>query len=216
MGQKIHPTAARLGINTTWSNFWSGDDKTYRNFTELYLAIDKLWKKYVDENLSEDINVQINMREIIIFVNTHKPNIIIGQKGANINKIQSQLQKGLEKLVPNFKKMKLNINLKIKDTAPETSAQIINSQINDALVAKKDYKRVVRALAKLAQEKGALGMRTRVKGRINGKAIASSTQLKFGSIPLHTLSVKVQKHVRHVYTKSGRIGISTVLALASN
>ena len=143
-------------------------------------------------------------------------NMIIGQKGSNINKIQAQLQKGLEKLIPNFKKMKLNINLKIKDTAPETSAQIINSQINDALVAKKDYKKVVRSLAKLAQEKGALGMRTRVKGRINGKAIASSTQLKFGSVPLHTLSVKVQKHVRHVYTKSGRIGITTILALAGN
>ena len=215
MGQKVHPEAVRLGINTTWSNFWSGDKKTYRNFTQLYLAVDKLWQTHVDENLYEDINVQINMREIVIFVNTHKPNVIIGHKGANINKTQSQLQKGLEKLVPGFKNMKLNINIKIKDTAPETSPAIINGQINDALVAKKDYKRVVRGLAKLAREKGALGMRTRVKGRINGKAIASCTQMKFGSIPLHTLSVKIKKHVRHVYTKSGRIGVTTILALAN-
>lgn len=216
MGQKVNPTAIRLGINTTWSNFWSTDKKTYRNSTELYLTVDRLWKKYVASNLYEDISVQINMREIVIFVTTHRPNVIIGQKGVNINKFQDQIQKGIVKILPEFKKMKLNINIKIKEVSPETSPVVMCEQINDALIAKRDYKKILKYLAVAAMQNGALGVKFVVSGRIGGRAIASSVMKKFGSIPLQTLSANIHQAQKHVLTKSGCCGVTCTIALASN
>lgn len=217
MGQKVNPTAVRLGINTNWSNFWSGDKKTYRNSTKLYLAVERLWKKNVDSSLYEDISVQINMREIIIFVNTHRPNLIIGQKGSNINKIQDKIQKGLLSVLPEFKKMNLNINIKIKEASPETSPAIIAHQIHDALMAKKDFKKTIKFLAESAMHNGgALGLMVRVSGRIGGRAIASSMMKKYGSIPLQSLNVKINQAQKHVLTKSGCCGVTCTIALASN
>jgi small subunit ribosomal protein S3 len=217
MGQKVHPTAFRLGINTTWSNFWSGDKKTYRTSTKLYLTVERLWQKYVDSSLYENISVQINMREIIIFVNTHKPNLVIGQKGSNINKIQSQIQKGLLKMIPEFKEMNLNINIKIKETSPEISPAIIAHQIHDALMAKKDFKKTIKFLAESAMYNGgALGLLVKVSGRIGGRAIASTVTKKYGSVPLQTLNVKINQAQKHVLTKSGCCGVTCLVALAGN
>ena len=216
MGQKVNPKAIRLGINETWSNLWSGDKKNYSKSTQLYLQVKRIWEKNVDANLYEDISVQINMREIVIFVRTHKAHIIIGQKGNNINKIQSQLISGLKKTVPWFKEMNLNVNIKIKETNAELSPGIIAHQIHDALMEKKDFKKTMKFLAEMALENGALGLLIRVSGRIGGKAIASSMLKKFGSVSLQTLNVKFKQAQKHVLTKSGCCGVTCIIALPHN
>jgi small subunit ribosomal protein S3 len=216
MGQKVHPKAIRLGINETWGNLWSGDKKTYNKSTQLYLEVKRIWEKNVNSSLYEEISVQINMREIVIFVSTHKPHIIIGQKGVNINKIQSQMINGLNRVIPGFKSMNLNINIKVKETNAEISPAIIAQQINDALMAKKDFKKTMKILAEIAMENGALGLLVKVAGRIGGKAIASTMLKKFGCIPLQSLNVKFKQAQKHVLTKSGCCGVTCIVALPNN
>jgi small subunit ribosomal protein S3 len=215
MGQKVDPYAIRIGINRTWGNFWYADKKNYRNYTEMYLTVERLWEKNVESNLYDSIAVQITMREIIIFVKTHRPSMIIGQKGVNINRIQSQIYNGLLKHLPNFKNSRLQVNIKIKEVTPETSPSVVCEQLKEALIAKKNYKNLIRYQAMAAMQNGCLGMQIIISGRINGVAIARTFMKKFGSVPLQTLMANINTSYKQVLTKSGCCGVKCLMALAN-
>lgn len=197
MGQKVHPYGFRLGVNRTWHSIWYAK-KDYAKLLEEDLAVKKeLKKKFAGAGVAA-IDVERAANKLKIIIHTSRPGIIIGRKGAEIDKLKGEIQRktGREVIV-NIQEIQ----------KPELSAQLQAEQIAQQLEKRIAFRRAMRKAVESAKRFGAQGIKVRVSGRLNGAEIARAEQYLEGRMPLHTLRADIDYGFAEAQTTYGVIGI---------
>ena len=203
MGQKTNPIGLRLGIIKGWDSNWFDE----RNFAGK-LQEDLVIRKYIRNRLQNagvsKIELERTSQKITLNINTARPGIVIGRKGAEVDKLKEELKR-----VTN-KEVQLNIN-EIK--RPELDARLIAENIARQLEAKISYRRVMKKAIMSAMRMGAEGVRVMCSGRIAGAEMARKEQYKDGRIPLHTLRADIDYARVTAHTTYGTIGVKVWVCL---
>ena len=197
MGQKVNPIGLRLGITRSWDSIWFAKEDYRKNLHEDIKIRGFLEKRFrnsalvrvVIERFPEKINVNLY---------TAKPGMIIGQKGANIEKVKEQIK--------TFSDKPININI-VEVKKPEVIAQAIAEVIATQIEQRMPFRRVMKAELRRAMRGGVEGIKITITGRLNGADMARVESYKDGRIPLHTLRAKIDLGFKEAKTTYGQIGV---------
>jgi len=201
VGQKVNPIGLRLGINKTWSSRWYVDPREYADTLHEDLKLRKLVLTMPETKGAEIAEVEIirHPQRITIVIHTARPGVIIGVKGANIEKIGSELQKHASK----------KVQIKIKEVRnPDNNAQLIAENIARQLLARRSFRKAMKQAISNAIKKGnAQGIKVRLSGRLGGAEMSRTEELKEGRVPLHTLRADIDYGFAEAHTTYGAIGV---------
>lgn len=200
MGQKVNPYGLRLGINKSWKSKWYVDPKEYASTLHEDLALRKMIAEAEETQGADiaDLEIIRHPQRITLIIHTGRPGVIIGAKGANIEKLGKKLQKLVGK----------KIQIKIKEIGrPETDAQLIAENVSRQLKARASFRRAIKMAVGNAIKAGVQGAKIRVSGRLGGAEIARTEQYKEGRIPLHTFRADIDYGATTTITTFGCIGI---------
>ena len=200
MGQKVNPIGFRLGVNKTWSSKWYVDPKEYAETLHEDLQLRKALMKCPEVQGAEISSIEISRKpqRVTVLISTSRPGVIIGAKGANIEKICEQLQKCSTK--------KVQVKIKSLEHA-EKDAQLIAQSVAKQIVGRIAYKRAMKNAVTKATAAGVQGIKIRVSGRLGGAEISRSEWVKEGRIPLHTLRSDIDYGFAVANTTFGAIGV---------
>ena len=197
MGQKTHPIGIRLGIIKTWNSKWFAR-KDYKEF----LHEDLMIQKYIKANLYNagvpKIEIERTGKKIKAAIHTARPGIIIGKKGAEVEK----LKKALEKLTGKV----LSIDIK-EVRKPELDAQLVAENIALQLEKRIAFRRAMKKSVASTMRFGALGIKVACSGRLAGAEIARDEWYREGRVPLHTFRSDIDYGTAEAKTTYGRIGV---------
>lgn len=202
MGQKVNPTGLRIGINKTWSSRWYVDPKEYVDALHEDLKLRKLIMDMPETKGADIAELEIirHPQRITITIHTARPGVIIGVKGANIEKIGNDLQKKVSK--------KVQIKIKEVRNNGDNNAQIIAQKIAHQLLARSSFRRTMKQAISNAIKKGnAQGVKVRLSGRLGGAEMSRTEEAKEGRIPLHTLRADIDYGFTEAHTPFGSIGV---------
>jgi small subunit ribosomal protein S3 len=197
LGQKTNPVGFRLGVIRTWDSNWF-DEKDF----DTKLAEDLMLRRYVKNRLQRASVAKVEIgrtpKRITLTIHTARPGIVIGRKGAEVDKLKEELQRLTGKDV------QININ-EIK--RPELDATLVAENIANQLVGKVSFKRAMKKSMMSSMRMGAEGIRIMVSGRLGGAEMARTEQYKEGRIPLHTLRADIDYATATAKTTYGAIGV---------
>jgi len=197
LGQKVNPYGFRLGFNKTWHSRWFAG-KTYAETLHRDLKLrDDLKKRLSHAGVSE-IDIERTANKMRINIYTSRPGIIIGRKGAEIDKLKTDLsaKTGREVLVSIQEIHK-----------PELNAQLQAEKIAAQLEKRIAFRRAMRKAVEESLRFGAQGIKVKVSGRLNGAEIARSEWHLQGQLPLHTLRADIDYGLAEAKTTFGQIGV---------
>jgi small subunit ribosomal protein S3 len=201
MGQKVNPIGLRVGINRTWGSRWYVDPKEYADTLHEDLKFRKQILNMPETKGADiaEIDITRHPQRITITIHTARPGVMIGVKGANIEKINAELQKSTTK----------EIKIKIKEIRnAEGNAQIIAQNIARQLLARSSFRRTMKQAISNAMKKGnAQGVKVRLSGRLGGAEMSRTEEAKEGRIPLHTLRADIEYGFAEAQTTFGAIGV---------
>jgi small subunit ribosomal protein S3 len=197
MGQKVHPYGFRLGITKTWRSQWfAKQDYAKLLFEDLELK-ESLRDRLKSAGVSS-VEVDRPGNKLRITIRTSRPGIIIGRKGAEIEKLKLELAK----------KTQREVFIDIQEVhKPELDAQLVAESIGLQLEKRVAFRRAMRKAVDSALRFGCKGIKVRVSGRLNGAEIARSEWYLQGQLPLHTLRAEVDYGFAEAFTTYGVIGI---------
>jgi small subunit ribosomal protein S3 len=197
LGQKVHPKGLRIGIIKDWDVKWFSRKQYSQNIFEDY----KL-RTYIKNNLKHAgisiVNIERIANRIRITINCARPGIIIGRKGAEVNKLKEALTK--------FVDGELQINIK-EIKIPEIDAQLVAEDIANQILRRASVKRIMKQSASRAIKMKAEGIKIMISGRIGGAEIARTEWYMEGRLPLHTLRADIDYGFAEAKTTYGKIGI---------
>jgi small subunit ribosomal protein S3 len=199
MGQKVHPYGFRLGFNKPWRSRWfakQGYARLLQEDLELKAALrDRLKSAGVSS-----IEVDRPGNKLRVTIRTSRPGIIIGRKGAEIEKLKQDMAR----------KTKREVFVDIQEVhKPELDAQLVSESIGLQLEKRVAFRRAMRKAVDSALRFGCKGIKVRVSGRLNGAEIARSEWYLQGQLPLHTLRADIDYGFAEAHTTYGVIGIKT-------
>ena len=197
MGQKVNPIGLRLGINRTWDSRWYADSE-YANFLHEDLEIRKFLNKRLSAAGISKIVIERPAKRARITIHSARPGVIIGKKGADIEKLRGQLGQitGSE--------VALNI---MEIRKPEIDAKLVADSIAQQLERRVSFRRAMKRSVQNAMRLGGLGIRINCAGRLGGAEIARTEWYREGCVPLHTLRADVDYGTSEAMTTYGIIGI---------
>lgn len=197
MGQKVHPNGFRLGVIQNWSSLWFAE----KNYAEL-LHEDLRLRDYVKKRLYHTGVAKIDLeragRKTKVHIYTARPGLVIGQRGAEVDKLRYEL----EQLTGH--EMMINIH---EVLSPELCSTLVAESIAQQLERRMSFRRVMKKAVQNTMRLGAKGIRLRVSGRLNGAEIARAEKAHEGSVPLHTLRANVDYGTATAHTTYGCIGV---------
>ncbi len=199
MGQKVHPYGFRLGFNKPWRSRWfakQGYAKLLQEDQELKEGLrDRLKSAGVSS-----VEVDRPGNKLRVTIRTSRPGIIIGRKGAEIEKLKQDMAK----------KTKREVFIDIQEVhKPELDAQLVSESVALQLEKRVAFRRAMRKSVDSALRFGCKGIKVRVSGRLNGAEIARSEWYLQGQLPLHTLRADIDYGFAEAHTTYGVIGIKT-------
>ncbi|HEY7410186.1 MAG TPA: 30S ribosomal protein S3 [Vicinamibacteria bacterium] len=197
MGQKVHPIGFRLGFNKTWRSRWYAE-RDYSNLLHEDLVLKKDLKKRFSHAGVAKVEVERAASKLKITIFTSRPGIIIGRKGAEVDKLKQEIQK------KTGKEVFINIQEILK---PELDAQLVAESVAMQLEKRIAFRRAMRKAVDAALRFGAKGIKVRVSGRLNGAEIARSEWYLHGQLPLHTLRADIDYGLHEARTAFGQIGV---------
>ncbi|MDA9008669.1 30S ribosomal protein S3 [Alphaproteobacteria bacterium] len=197
MGQKVNPIGLRLGINRTWDSRWYADSE-YANFLHEDLEIRKFLNKRLSAAGISKIVIERPAKRARITIHSARPGVIIGKKGADIEKLRGLLGQitGSE--------VALNI---MEIRKPEIDAKLVADSIAQQLERRVSFRRAMKRSVQNAMRLGGLGIRINCAGRLGGAEIARTEWYREGRVPLHTLRADVDYGTAEAMTTYGIIGI---------
>ena len=210
MGNKIHPTNFRLGITSNWKSRWL-HKKFFRYFLEEDLRIREfLTDKYNRAGLGE-VEIERSGDSITVIINTAKPGLIIGRGGTGL----TDLKKKIEAIIKNLRKKthygegKWELRLTVNEIRnPETEAKIVAQNIALDLEKRILFRRTMKsAMERVMAQKGILGARINLAGRLDGSEMARREWLSKGKVPLQTIRANIDYAQEEALTVYGKIGI---------
>src|ERR1700722_12475801 len=197
MGQKVHPYGFRLGVTKTWRSRWFAKQDYAKLLREDLELKDALRSRLKAAGISS-IEVDRPGNKLRITIHTSRPGIIIGRKGAEIEKLKGDLAK----------KTKREVFIDIREVhKPELDAQLVSESIGLQLEKRVAFRRAMRKAVDSALRFGCKGIKVRVSGRLNGAEIARTEWYLQGQLPLHTLRADIDYGFSQAYTTYGVIGV---------
>ncbi|GAB5387269.1 MAG: 30S ribosomal protein S3 [Alphaproteobacteria bacterium] len=200
MGQKVNPIGLRLGINRTWESRWFADSKNGR-YADL-LEQDLKLRKYIMEELKNAsvsrVVIERAADKARITLHTARPGVIIGKKGADIEKLRRKL------VAHTGGDVSLNI---AEVRKPEVDAKLVAESVAQQLERRVSFRRAMKRAVQNAMRLGAGGIRLNVAGRLGGAEIARTEWYREGRVPLHTLRADIDYGTAEAATTYGIIGI---------
>jgi small subunit ribosomal protein S3 len=197
MGQKVHPYGFRIGVTKTWRSRWFAKQDYAKLLQEDLELKDSLRERLKSAGVSS-VEVDRPGNKLRITIRTSRPGIIIGRKGAEIEKLKQDLAK----------KTKREVFIDIQEVhKPELDAQLVSESIALQLEKRVAFRRAMRKAVDSALRFGCKGIKVRVSGRLNGAEIARSEWYLQGQLPLHTLRADIDYGFAQAYTTYGVIGI---------
>jgi small subunit ribosomal protein S3 len=197
MGQKVHPYGFRLGFNKTWRSRWFAKQGYSKLLQEDLELKDALRERLKSAGVSA-IEVDRPGNKLRITIRTSRPGIIIGRKGAEIEKLKQDLAK----------RTKREVFIDIQEVhKPELDAQLVSESIALQLEKRVAFRRAMRKAVDSALRFGCKGIKVRVSGRLNGAEIARSEWYLQGQLPLHTLRADIDYGFSEASTTYGVIGV---------
>jgi small subunit ribosomal protein S3 len=197
MGQKVHPYGFRLGVTKTWRSRWFAKADYSKLLHEDLELRESLTNRLKAAGISS-IEVDRPGNKLRITIRTSRPGIIIGRKGAEIEKLKSDLAK----------KTKREVFIDIQEVhRPELDAQLVSESIALQLEKRVAFRRAMRKAVDSALRFGCKGIKVRVSGRLNGAEIARSEWYLQGQLPLHTLRADIDYGFTEASTTYGVIGV---------
>ncbi|MFZ4540737.1 MAG: 30S ribosomal protein S3 [Rickettsiales bacterium] len=197
MGQKINPIGLRLGINKTWDSRWfSGAD--YATKLHEDLKIRKHVKKALNQAGVSKVIIERTGKKCYVSIHSARPGIIIGKKGADIDKVKKDVQK--------MTKDEVHVNI-IEIRKPELDSTLVAEGIAQQLERRVAFRRAMKRAVQSSMRMGAEGIRINVSGRLGGAEISRMEWYREGRVPLHTLRADVDYGIASALTTYGIIGV---------
>ena len=198
MGQKSNPIGLRLQINRTWDSRWYAEGRNYAQLLKEDIAL----RRYIMETLPQaaisKVVIERPAKLCRISIYAARPGVIIGKKGADIEKLRSKLAS------MTASEVKLNI---VEIRKPEIDAKLVAQGVADQLVRRIAFRRAMKRAVQSALRLGAEGIRITCGGRLGGAEIARVEWYREGRVPLHTLRANVDYAEAEALTAYGIIGI---------
>lgn len=198
MGQKVNPIAMRLQVNRTWDSRWYADSKEFGALLQEDLKI----REYIDKECAQagvsKVIIERPHKKCRVTVHTARPGVVIGKKGADIEKLRHRLSKITES------EMHLNI---VEVRKPEIDAKLVAASVAQQLERRVLFRRAMKRAVQNAMRMGALGIRVNVAGRLGGAEIARTEWYREGRVPLHTLRANIDYASAVASTPYGVIGV---------
>src|SRR5437588_4709396 len=203
MGQKVNPIGFRVGITEDWKSRWYAPKAAFGDF----LAEDFKIRRHVDEKLNRhppfaavaDVSIERSREEVTVTVRTARPGLVIGPKGAEVDKLREELEDLIKRKVAPIKV------IEIKN--PDLNAQLVAEAIAEQLKKRASFRRVLKQRMDATMQAGAKGIKISVSGRLGGAEIARQEKTGQGSVPLTTLQANVDYGYAIAYTTYGTIGV---------
>ena len=197
MGQKTHPIGFRLGVIKTWQSNWYSD----KNMAEL-LQEDLMIRRYVKSRLTRagisKVEIERAPQKATITIHTARPGIVIGRKGAEVDKLRDELQ--------HLTRKEIYINIQ-EIRRPELDAQLIGDSIARQIEQRISFRRAMKKSITAAMRMGAEGIKITCGGRLGGAEMARSESFNDGRVPLHTLRADIDYARSTAHTTHGCVGI---------
>jgi len=197
LGQKTHPIGFRLGVIKSWNSKWFAG----KNFAS-FISEDLKIKRYINTRLENAGLAKVEIlrapKKVTVDIHTSRPGIVIGRKGAEVDKLREELQ------LLTQKDISLNI---IEVKKPELCAKIVADSIAHQLEGRISYRRAMKKAIGATMKMGADGIKVLCSGRLGGAEIARSEKYMDGRVPLHTLRADIDYSTSTAHTTYGTIGV---------
>jgi len=206
VGQKVHPTGFRIGVTEDWRSRWFAPKAAFSEF----LIEDQKIRRHIDEKLNRQppyaavarVEIERTRDEVKVIVHTARPGLVIGPKGAEVDRLKEALEDLIDR--------KVNLNVaEIKN--PDGDATLVAESISEQLKKRAGFRRVMKMRIESAMAAGVKGIKIMCSGRLGGAEMARTEMQIRGSIPLHTLQAHVDYGVATCKTKYGTIGVKVWL-----
>ncbi len=201
MGQKVNPIVIRLGITRDWSSKWFADNKQYATLVHADFRVREFLRKRLVEASVSRINIERAAKRVNITIHTARPGIVIGKKGEDIDKLRLDTAKLMGLSVTD---VRINI---AEIRKPELDAQLVADGIAQQIEKRVMFRRAMKRAVMSTMRSGALGVKVRVSGRLNGSEIARTEQYREGRVPLHTFRADIDYALGESRTTYGVIGV---------
>ena len=199
MGQKVNPTGFRLGIASDWNSKWFASKRAYAQNLLSDLRVREFLRKKLAQASVSRIEIKRPTKKAYITIHTARPGVVIGKKGEDIDALRKQLTK----LMPG-----VEVDIGVEEIRkPELDAYLVAESIAQQLERRIMFRRAMKRAVQNTMRLGALGIKVRVSGRLNGSEIARSEQYREGRVPLHTLRADIDYGLAEAHTTYGVIGV---------
>jgi small subunit ribosomal protein S3 len=198
MGQKVHPTGFRVGIMEDWRSRWYASKHEFKDLLVEDFKIRKFIKgKYSYAGIPK-IEIERTRDAVTVLLSTARPGVIIGRKGAEVEKLQEELQ--------NLTGRRIEIKI-VEVGRPEIDAQLISEDIAEQLQKRSSFRRTMKRAIEQTMDGGAKGVKIQLSGRLGGAEMSRTEASAAGSVPLSTLRARIDYGFTEAKTAQGHIGI---------
>lgn len=202
MGQKVSPIGFRTGVTIGWKSRWFAPKSNFGEF----LVEDEKVRRFIDDRLNRrppyaaisSVEIERTREEVKISVQTARPGLVIGPRGAEVDKLREALE--------DLTNRRVSINI-VEVRKPDLDAQLTAEGVAEQLKRRGSYRRILKQRAEAAMQAGAKGVKIIIAGRLGGREIATRETKIMGSIPLHTLEADVDYGFAPSFTNYGTIGV---------
>jgi small subunit ribosomal protein S3 len=197
VGQKVQPIGMRLGIIRTWNSAWFDE----RNFAEK-LHEDLYLRKYLNQRLKgagvAGIQIERTPKQLTLTIRTARPGIVIGRKGAEVDKLKAELR--------NLTKRDVQVNI-FEIKRPEVEAKLVADMIASQLEGRVSFRRAMKKALQTTMRMGAEGVKVLCSGCLGGAEMSRQEGYMEGRVPLHTLRADIDYALSVAKTTYGTIGV---------
>ena len=201
MGQKVNPLGIRLGITRDWVSKWYAGKRQFPILVHTDFRVRQFLKKKLAEASVSRILIERAAKKVNITIQTARPGIVIGKKGEDIEKLRAETAKLLAIPV-------IDVRLNIAEIRkPELDSQLVAEGIAQQIEKRVMFRRAMKRAVMSTMRSGALGVKVRLSGRLNGSEIARTEWVREGRIPLHTFRADIDYGLAEARTTYGVIGV---------
>jgi small subunit ribosomal protein S3 len=197
MGQKVHPHGFRLGYLYGWESHWYAS-KHYTKLLHEDLAVRRTIERMLPDAGVAKVEIDRNANQVTVTIHTARPGIVIGRGGQRVDELRATL----ERLAG--RRMRVNI---VEIRMPEVEAALVARSVADQLERRISHRRAMKQAVLRAMQRGALGIKIKVSGRLGGGEMSRKDKDMVGRVPLHTLRADIDYGTAEARTTLGRIGV---------
>jgi len=198
MGQKVNPIGLRVGINRTWDSRWYANTREYGVLLHEDIRIRRFLQKRLHQAGVSRIVIERPAKKARVTISTARPGLVIGKKGADIEKLRQALSQ--------MTGSDVHLNI-VEIRKPEIDAKLVAENICNQLERRIAFRRAMKRAVQSAMRLGALGIRINCGGRLGGAEIARTEWYREGRVPLHTLRADIDYGEATAFTAYGTCGV---------